>query len=352
MNTVVVNGKNYVKARDIARDLGYTADYVGQLCRAEKVDAQLVGRSWYVNKESLQAHKRDRYRSNTQETIKHAQRTLKAEEAANDTHKVSVHFQAGDRKSKTGYASESSYVRADAPDNRTTYQTDEAELIPGTVKDVAHTGTIRVNLADAQSVEINSQEKTYDFDPTQRQQLRFKGKLSVMGMEDEPEVTGAGTHTTQAIVDQKEVFDERIAKKSFTEEVSELKDSKAKRNIDKKAIIIKTKHRRPTTKQKKRALPLEHNPEGILSMQRGSIVGRNPVGGTLRIDADPVVQQVSSGRRTFLMITTTLIALILGVLVTSVEQTATITNDDVVVRYTLDFENIVAAAYDVFVSEY
>lgn len=63
MEHISVNGEKYVKASSIARELGYTADYVGQLARSGKIDAQLVGRSWYVNERSIREHKRDRYRS-------------------------------------------------------------------------------------------------------------------------------------------------------------------------------------------------------------------------------------------------------------------------------------------------
>ena len=45
MQSVVLNGKKFIKASEAAKAAGYTADYVGQLCRNEKIDAQLVGRS-------------------------------------------------------------------------------------------------------------------------------------------------------------------------------------------------------------------------------------------------------------------------------------------------------------------
>lgn len=61
MQTVSVNGDVYTKASVLAKRFGYTADYIGQLCRANKVDAQLIGRSWYVNEFSLQNHKDSRY---------------------------------------------------------------------------------------------------------------------------------------------------------------------------------------------------------------------------------------------------------------------------------------------------
>ena len=60
MDTIQHNGATYVKASTLAKRHRYTTDYLGQLCRAGKVDAQLVGRAWYVNEKSLLTHKIDR----------------------------------------------------------------------------------------------------------------------------------------------------------------------------------------------------------------------------------------------------------------------------------------------------
>jgi hypothetical protein len=64
MKKIVIDGKTYQKATDVAKDLGYTSDYVGQLCRAGKVEAQQVGRTWFVVPETIHEHKKSRYRSN------------------------------------------------------------------------------------------------------------------------------------------------------------------------------------------------------------------------------------------------------------------------------------------------
>jgi hypothetical protein len=85
MKSIQINGKNYVKARDLAEDLGYTTDYIGQLCRGGKVDAELVGRTWYVDPESVHSHKATRYRSTkakSQEAVKIAIHRLKDESPA------------------------------------------------------------------------------------------------------------------------------------------------------------------------------------------------------------------------------------------------------------------------------
>jgi len=63
MEEISFKGENYVKASVLAEKYGYTSDYVGQLCRSDQVRATLVGRSWYVNEESLLEHRKGRYRS-------------------------------------------------------------------------------------------------------------------------------------------------------------------------------------------------------------------------------------------------------------------------------------------------
>jgi hypothetical protein len=53
-------GKEYISASRAAKKTGYTPDYIGQLCRAGKIAGKLIDRTWYVDFESLLAHKRTR----------------------------------------------------------------------------------------------------------------------------------------------------------------------------------------------------------------------------------------------------------------------------------------------------
>ncbi|MEK7462365.1 MAG: hypothetical protein AAB618_02215 [Patescibacteria group bacterium] len=64
MESVVFDGKEYIKASVLAERFNYTPDYLGQLCRAKKVDARLVGRAWYLNLDSLTGHRQTRYKAN------------------------------------------------------------------------------------------------------------------------------------------------------------------------------------------------------------------------------------------------------------------------------------------------
>ncbi len=53
MDELQISGKRFISSRRIARDNGYTSDYIGQLIRGGKVVGQKVGRAWYVDAESF-----------------------------------------------------------------------------------------------------------------------------------------------------------------------------------------------------------------------------------------------------------------------------------------------------------
>ncbi len=53
MDELQISGKRFISSRRIARDNGYTSDYIGQLIRGGKVIGQKVGRAWYVDAASF-----------------------------------------------------------------------------------------------------------------------------------------------------------------------------------------------------------------------------------------------------------------------------------------------------------
>lgn len=53
-------GKEYISASRAAKRTGYAGDYIGQLCRTGKIPGKLIERTWYVDLDSLLAHKRTR----------------------------------------------------------------------------------------------------------------------------------------------------------------------------------------------------------------------------------------------------------------------------------------------------
>lgn len=103
MEEISVNGENYVKASVLAKNFGYTPDYIGQLCRSEQVKCTLVGRSWYVNEDSLREHRKGRYRSSSAKSKEYLRKTIDNQSFA------------------TTQAKSSSAVK---------YETDEKELFP------------------------------------------------------------------------------------------------------------------------------------------------------------------------------------------------------------------------------
>jgi hypothetical protein len=54
-----IDGKIYISSSRAHEISGYSKDYIGQLCRGKKIEARMIGRSWYVNEESLLKHKKE-----------------------------------------------------------------------------------------------------------------------------------------------------------------------------------------------------------------------------------------------------------------------------------------------------
>ena len=54
---ISVAGKTYLSSRRASEISGYTQDYIGQLSRANLVDAERIGGLWYVSIESLNSYK-------------------------------------------------------------------------------------------------------------------------------------------------------------------------------------------------------------------------------------------------------------------------------------------------------
>ncbi|MES2213767.1 MAG: helix-turn-helix domain-containing protein [Patescibacteria group bacterium] len=55
-----LDGKEYISASRAAEKLNYAQDYIGALIRTGKVPGRMIGRSWYVDYDSLVAHKKNR----------------------------------------------------------------------------------------------------------------------------------------------------------------------------------------------------------------------------------------------------------------------------------------------------
>lgn len=146
MDTVTIDGIEYVRAAVLARQHNYTADYIGQLCRGNKVDAHLVGRTWYVYPPSLDSHKSTRYAElrfgdkSQNEDLKttSSRRSVIAPPAKNTSKGMTKNF------------SHRVFWRDQD------YREDDADLLPPLNKVAQRTQTteMKVNLADSHRVSI------------------------------------------------------------------------------------------------------------------------------------------------------------------------------------------------------
>ncbi|MBU6431296.1 hypothetical protein KGQ29_02875, partial [Patescibacteria group bacterium] len=47
------DGNKYISAKRASQLSGYASDYIGQLCRAKKLDSRIIGKSWFVSEKSF-----------------------------------------------------------------------------------------------------------------------------------------------------------------------------------------------------------------------------------------------------------------------------------------------------------
>jgi hypothetical protein len=165
METLVLNGVPYVKASKAARDLGYTSDYVGQLCRSGHIDAHLVGRTWYVNPEQLGTHRVEKKRMSR----------VKAREQARKS--IEEHAKKIVPKTTNTYTNIAIH-----------YESDTKELIPQVRKITPQSEKPAAFLTHTRPEESDAEEKGYEvINPGKK--IVMSGKLTVKdASEDAPDV--------------------------------------------------------------------------------------------------------------------------------------------------------------------
>jgi len=323
MNSISIDNEKYVKATDIARELGYTADYVGQLCRSKKVEAQLVGRSWYVLEGSIHEHKKTRYRSTKAASKATVSRSLETEAENGDTSfqiDINKKETPTHRKIRTGYAQESFYGHS-VKKKKHTYFEDDSELMPVSKTKAAKTGHLPVTLAGSKRISIKSKSNDYDFTPQERPELVFSGSLTVVDADEypedtKPEVEKQNTDQLTEAPDVAEVENEEVTEQGVTH--------------------IHVTHRR-NKKRKKRKLPFEHNMKGVVGMTRGGIADRNPIGGTLQIVSDT---SSPDAVRYSIILGTFVLAAVLAVAFMSLESVTSIDNEGMSSSYLFQVQKL------------
>lgn len=131
MNSVTVGGVTYTKLSVLAKKYGYTTDYLGQLCRADKVEAELVGRAWYANEASLKAHKSERYQASGIDENNAVTRSDSDSVRYNVPIRVQPRFS---KRTHKHFADQEARRNFAATHLRVTYGADEADLTPSPKK--------------------------------------------------------------------------------------------------------------------------------------------------------------------------------------------------------------------------
>ena len=47
------DNKKYISTKEASSKTGYSQDYIGQLVRKGKIDSKKIGRTWYVQEDSI-----------------------------------------------------------------------------------------------------------------------------------------------------------------------------------------------------------------------------------------------------------------------------------------------------------
>lgn len=202
MDTVILDGVEYVKASVVAKRFRYTSDYIGQLCRGKKVDARLVGRTWFVNPVSLEEHKQNKHQKNEP-----ALRASVQEEKA--TYAVPINRLQQRRQvapplsAKTARALKVT-VTPESDTNHPIiqkYETDSVSLLPEITEktsldsrdSLVQPTKLQVSMADSKRVKVRKRtKKVTAFAPEPLPTVALSGKLKVSTYE-EPEIVEADT---------------------------------------------------------------------------------------------------------------------------------------------------------------
>lgn len=194
MESIEVKGVEFLKAAKAAKSFGYTSDYLGQLARAGKIEAKLVGRSWYVNVASLQEHKKGRYRSShakTEKTFRQEVNNLRIKR---------------DNKEKSHFSDEAAHTA-------TCYERDDSSLLPE-VRRVQGTE----KLDEPKEIKVietsQSRPKEYEVDTLVLEQPR----TGVLQVQDETDFTSPNQPNTSAKVPKLRSLGDQVGSRAIRNE--------------------------------------------------------------------------------------------------------------------------------------
>lgn len=287
MEVISIDGIEYVKATQLAKRLKYTTDYIGQLCRAGKVKAKLVGRTWYVNPESIAEHKNTRYtKSSEDEKTSSASSIIKiSPKRVESVPRRNNFFQGGYNQSSNGNVNNNGQNSGRNFLNHVAwkpakYEPDTADLYPS-IKPPESSQKINVELAGASEVKISGHDKVSNFKTEPLPEVALRGKVKITSFNDTLDNSDENIARTEFFNEDNEEFE------SLGEEVKDVRDKNSvkigkseKRDEEQEAVLesrpkaqtqTQTKTQAQTQTKVKRKEPYSYPVE----IQRGESVFAN-----------------------------------------------------------------------------
>ncbi len=180
MNEVILDGVKYVKASVAAKQFRYTSDYIGQLCRAQKIEAKLVGRSWFVSLESLRDHKKNRHTEKNKLPRDYSDTAIKIKTSHIDVVSVIRNKTVKNVLSKQKISVENKTIKL-----KIAYESDDENLIPELkIKHHITPKSIKVELGDSKNIRVKGREVEADFTTTPIPEVSLSGKLNLTSYPD------------------------------------------------------------------------------------------------------------------------------------------------------------------------
>jgi hypothetical protein len=239
MKTVVLDGVQYTKASVVAERFKYTSDYIGQLCRAKKIDARLVGRTWFVNEESLVAHKKSKHQKSapTEQTARHRKPT-QVSDTTSDTKTYRINVNAP-LKNKTIKSLPDKPLKVASSDRKESvqirYETDSEHLFPTVVKKSnAQTESnsvkkyLHIEPASAKKLKIKAHKtKPSAFKTTELPDVALSGKLAISSYESQSQTDGDAPQESREVAPVKTAPVPKTITKKPVQTTSEIKSDQS-----------------------------------------------------------------------------------------------------------------------------
>ena len=139
MKEVKIKGKTYIRTAAAAKLYGYSQDYLGQLSREGRIAAKRVGRSWFVDPDSVAAYQRELEAEAAAEQAEEQPEHSVSLHSDNRAHHVSIHTDdtasATEKSSPTTFEERIAQIKdqqkktiSDISDNRDTSSGTDTEI--------------------------------------------------------------------------------------------------------------------------------------------------------------------------------------------------------------------------------